>query len=103
MILVVPCSNLELSSHRVVKSVSARVDGKAPTPELLMFVPLHRPLRLHLTITRRTLAKSLPPSSHSGRSLATTVHLRTVRAHAANLAQATSSRTTTLSGSVVSA
>ena len=29
VILVVPCSNLEISSHRVVKTVSARVDGKA--------------------------------------------------------------------------
>jgi len=57
-----PCSNLELSSRRVVKTVSACVDSKAPTPELLAFVPLHHQLRLHLPITRRTLAKLLSPS-----------------------------------------
>ena len=30
VLLAEPCSNLELSSHRVVKFVSARIDGKAP-------------------------------------------------------------------------
>ena len=64
MIVAVPCSNLELSSCWVVKTVVACVDDKVPPPELLVFILLHYQLRLHLLIKRRTIAKSLPPSSH---------------------------------------
>ena len=58
------CSSLEFSSRRVDKTVSACVGGKTPTLEPLAFNLLHLQPRLHLPITRRTFALSLPPPSH---------------------------------------